>query len=99
MTSAAEAYNHAQAAHEKVEAHEDLCAERYAHINTKLDGVNATVGTILKILAWGGTTIFGLLMGCLVFFATRSLSTNDAQIDALKDQVEALQTQQTDHPD
>lgn len=91
MTSAAEAFNHAQSAHDKVEAHEDLCAERYAHINTKLDGVNSTVGTILKILAWGGTTIFGLLIGCLVFFATRSLSTNDAQLDNLKEQVEALQ--------
>lgn len=42
----------AEAAHDKIDAHEDLCAERHAHIHTAIDGVKTSVSTVVKILAW-----------------------------------------------
>jgi hypothetical protein len=102
VSTANEAMQHAQAAHEKIDTHEDLCAERYAHIHTAIDGVKnvmgteiasikKTVGTILKILAWGGTTVFGMLMVVLGFLATRAITNSDAQSDMLRNQIEQLQ--------
>lgn len=92
--SAQEAYAHAQAAHDKVEAHEDLCAERYNHINTKLDGVNNTVASIQKQLAWGGSIFVTILLGLIAFFGAMSMNKSDAEIDALKVQIERLESVQ-----
>ena len=44
------------------EAHEDICAERYGNINEK-------IGTLFKLLAWGGTTALMLILGLLSFLA------------------------------
>lgn len=38
-----EAYAHADRAHNKIDAHEDLCAERYRNINTSLTALHSTV--------------------------------------------------------
>lgn len=94
MSTANEAMERANSAHEKIDAHEDLCAERYAHIHTAIAGVKDTVGNIMKVLAWGGTTVFGLLIAALAFMATRSVGTNDNQINELKAQVAVLSAQQ-----
>lgn len=91
MTNAVEAYNHAEAAHQKVEAHEDLCAERYAHISTKLEGVTSTVGTIQKQLAWGGSIFVTILLGLLAFFGAMAISQGDSEVKELKAQIEKLQ--------
>lgn len=94
--TAAEAMARANEAHIKVEAHEDLCAERYAHIQTLIANVDNTVGTILKIIGWGGSVLAAILIGLVAFFGSRALQVNDTQVAALRAQVEvnskALQT-------
>jgi len=89
--TAAEAMAHAQAAHEKVEAHEDLCAERYAHIKTSIGDVKDSVTTITKILGWGGSIFATILLALVAFFGSRALNNNDAQLVALQAQVAYLQ--------
>lgn len=84
----------AEEAHAKIDGHELLCAERYAHIHTAISGVKETVGSIMKTVAWGGTTIFGLLVACLAFFATRAMTNNDAQVEKLESQIMSMQMHQ-----
>lgn len=86
-----EAFAHAQTAHDKINAHEDLCAERYAHIHTAIDGVKGSVSMVLRILAWGGTTLFTLLVMLIGFLAVRSIDNNDSEIESLKAQIQALE--------
>jgi hypothetical protein len=89
--TAADAMAHAEAAHIKVQAHEDLCAERYAHIQTNIAGVKDSVSTVVKLVGWGGSTMFLIIMSLLAFFASRAVSNNDGEINQLKAQVEVLQ--------
>jgi predicted transglutaminase-like cysteine proteinase len=88
VTTAAEAMARADAAHVKIESHEDLCAERYAHIHTSVAGVKQTVDTVLKVLAWGGSTVFGLLILVLGFLGARAINGNDQRVDQLQNQLE-----------
>ncbi|WP_037500809.1 hypothetical protein [Sphingomonas jaspsi] len=84
----------ADSAHQLIESHEDICAERYAHIHTAIGGVKETVSTMVKILAWGGSTLFGLLILIIGFLSTRAISTGDAEVAQLKTQIELLKMQQ-----
>ena len=93
MTNASEAFAHAQSAHDKIDAHEDLCAERYAHIQTTIGNVTKTVDTILKVLAWGGTTIFGLIVLCLGFLAARAINVNDSEVDRLRAELQQVKAE------
>lgn len=88
------ALTRAEEAHTKLDGHEDLCAERFAHIHTAIGGVTSSVSTILKILAWGGTTLFGLLIAMLAFLGARTMSTNDTEVEMLRGQIERLEQNQ-----
>lgn len=88
--TAADAMAHAQEAHIKIEAHEDLCAERYAHIQNNIAGVKESVSTILKVLGWGGSTAFVMIIGLLAFFATRAVNNNDGEITQLKAEIAVM---------
>lgn len=92
--TAADAMAHAEAAHIKVEAHEDLCAERYGHIQTLIGNVESQVKVILKVIGWGGALFATLLLTLLGFFASRALSTNDAKVNELQAQIAVLTAQQ-----
>lgn len=63
---ALEAARKAQAKADQVErdinSHEDICAERYKNINEK-------VGTLFKLVAYGGSTALMLILGLLGFLA------------------------------
>jgi hypothetical protein len=76
----------AQKAVDDLSGHEDLCAERYKNIND-------TLKTIKSILAWAGTTIFGLLIATLGWLVIQQVSRNDDDKTLLKAQVELLQQQ------
>lgn len=69
-----------------IEGHEALCAERYKNIND-------TLGTIKRILAWAGTTIFGLLVGTLGWLVVQQVNRNDNDKELLRAQIELLQQQ------
>lgn len=47
-----DAYAHAESAHQKIDGHEDLCAERYKNINDSLADLKAAIKGHQKI-AWG----------------------------------------------
>lgn len=81
----------ANEAHVKIEAHEELCAERYANIHNLIAGVQRTSSTVLKLLAWGGSTVFMLLVGLLGFLASRAINSNDARVNQLQNQLEQVQ--------
>lgn len=64
--TAAEAYAHADKAHDKMNAHEDLCAERYLGIHDSLKDLHATVRgarnavlTVgLALIAWLASQVY-----------------------------------------
>jgi hypothetical protein len=89
--TAVDAMAHADQAHIKIEAHEDLCAERYSHIQTNIQGVKDTVSTILKVVGWGGSTALVMILALLAFFATRAVDNNDQRVKDLQAQIELLQ--------
>jgi len=47
-----DAYNHADNAHQKIDSHEELCAERYKNIHETLGEVKDAIKSHQKI-AWG----------------------------------------------
>jgi predicted transglutaminase-like cysteine proteinase len=91
MSTANEAMARADAAHIKIEKHEDLCAERYAHIHTSISAVDKSVGELKKIVAWGGSTVFGLLILVLGFLGARAINGNDQRVDQLQNQLDHVQ--------
>ena len=64
--TAAEAYAHADKAHDTINAHEDLCAERYLGIRESLKDLhgtvraarNAIVATGLALIAWLASQVY-----------------------------------------
>lgn len=94
QTVAQHALERANEAHIKIEAHEDLCAERYAHIQTLIGGVDKTVEKVLSILAWGGSGLVVLLLTVLGFLAVRAMATNDDELQRLRNQVQIMQQHQ-----
>lgn len=89
-TTAAVAYearNLAESAHEKIDGHEKLCAERYGNINSNLS-------MLFKIIGWGGSTTLLLLLALLGWLGNRVVDSIDASNQQLRDQIEAVRTQQ-----
>lgn len=76
----------ARTALDNIEGHEQLCAERYLNINE-------TLKTIKSILAWAGTTIFGMLLATLGWLVVQSIDRNDGDKAVLRAQLELLQRQ------
>jgi hypothetical protein len=82
------ALNAANKAQDDIVAHEDLCAERYANINT-------TIGEIKSILKWFGSTIFILLVGVAGWSIKAQLaSSDDAQQAKLEAAIRGVVVQQ-----
>lgn len=53
----------ADAAHAKIESHEELCAERYGNIHSALNDLKKLVwGVILGVAAFGLATLVGVLL-------------------------------------
>lgn len=82
--TAQKALSRADAAHDRIEAHEDLCAERYGNIHGRLDQV-------VKILGWGGTTIAMVMIGVIGFLLVRMIDSPSIETERLKAQIEILQ--------
>lgn len=75
----------------RVTAHEELCAQRYDAIAASIDAVKATVCSILRVLAWGGSTIAAVMLCLVGFLAVRVLNANDAEQGRLRDHVMQLE--------
>lgn len=80
-----EARNRANAAHEKIDSHEQLCSERYKNINDNLS-------MLFKIIGWGGSTTLLLLIALLGWLGNRVVDSVDASNQQLRDQIEAVQS-------
>lgn len=72
-----------------INAHEDLCAERYAHINT-------SISEIKGILKWAGTTGFLIIIGLLGFLAKTTWEAKEQAQQAASTKIEMLQSQLND---
>lgn len=72
-----------------IEAHEDLCAERYNNINN-------SIGEIKSILKWAGTTGFLIIIGLLGFLAKTTWEAKEQAQEAAATKIEMLQTQLND---
>lgn len=81
-----EARNRANAAHDKIEAHEDLCAERYRNINE-------SVAEIKNILKWAGSGIIGLMLTVLGWLVLQQIDNNRQDQAALARQLLELREQ------
>lgn len=75
---AREAMDLAREADNKINAHEDLCFERYKHINDSLS-------RIMKILGWGGTTLATLIIGVLGWAMLELYSANQKAMTHLQE--------------
>lgn len=69
----------ADEAHTKIEAHEDLCAERYSNIHDKL-------GMIMKVMGWGGATLAITIISVMGFLAVRLIDANDSRLEQIEHQ-------------
>lgn len=76
--------NRADAAHDRIEAHEELCAERYGNIHGRLDQV-------VKILGWGGATVATVMIAVIGALLVRALNAPNVETERLKAQIEILQ--------
>jgi len=81
-----EALNLSKQNTQKIDAHEDLCAERYGHINS-------SIGEIKSILKWAGTTGFLIIIGLLGFLAKTTWEAKEQAQMAASTKIELLQTQ------
>lgn len=73
----------------KIDAHEDLCAERYGHIN-------GNVAEIKSILKWAGTTAFGIIVVLLGFLLKTTWEAKEQASAAASTKIEMLQQQLSD---
>jgi len=68
-----DAYNHADKAHQKIDSHEELCAERYNNISITLTDMKATISGHGKLM-WGIlTAVSTSSVGLLVAIAFKAL--------------------------
>jgi hypothetical protein len=67
----------ATAADNKINAHEDLCAERYKNINDSLS-------LIMKFIGWGGAAMAGLVLSLLAWSLNEQVKTNRNDIQVLE---------------
>ena len=74
----------AREADNKINAHEDLCAERYKNINESLS-------RIMKLIGWGGSFLAVLIVGLLGW------SLNN-QVEANKDAIQVLTSRGNPEP-
>lgn len=74
-----------------IEAHEDLCAERYKNINT-------SISEIKSILKWAGTTGFVIIIGLLSFLAKAQFDANSTAQRAAQAKIEMLERNQQGRP-
>lgn len=83
-----EALNLGKANKQAMEAHEDLCAERYGNIH-------AAIGRIEGILKWAGVTGFGVIITLLGFLLAQQVQANDRATKDSAAKIELLQRQLT----
>lgn len=86
-----DADHEASAANARIMAHEALCAERYARIEITIDSVKSTVSAILKVMAWGGSTVAVVMLSLISFLTVRLLNANDLQTTQLQAHVQQLE--------
>jgi hypothetical protein len=70
-----------------INAHEQVCAERYAHIH-------ASISRIEGVMKWVGGVIITLILAVLGWSLTQQYNANEAQKRALEDRIELLQGRQ-----
>lgn len=85
-----------------IEAHEDLCAERYRNINESIAELKSefrsTSNEQKQILKWAGTTAFGIIITMLGFLGVQVYNANQ-EADRERDRkFELLQRQQQPFP-
>jgi hypothetical protein len=71
----------ADEAHTKIEAHEDLCAERYSNIHDKL-------GMIMRVMGWGGATLATVIIAVMGFLAVRLIDASATRVQMLEQQMQ-----------
>jgi len=74
---ARDAMDLAREADNKINAHEDLCAERYKNINDSLS-------RITKLMGWGGALLAGMILGLLGWSLNSQVEANKDAISALR---------------
>lgn len=76
MEVAREALDLAKDVDRRVNAHEDICAIRYRQLEGGIGAVKSEIGDVKKIIAWAGTTGFGIIIAALAFFIKAQLDAN-----------------------
>lgn len=76
-----------------IEAHEDLCAERYANINTTVGDVKASVKEIKALLGWVGAAFFTVMVSGMGYLISLTISANHDAAAAAAAKIEMLQRQ------
>lgn len=77
----------AQRALDQLDGHENLCAERYSNIHTRL-------GNIVKLLGFGGATLATVVISIIGYLSVKLIDVNDSDKAVLRAKVEILEAQQ-----
>lgn len=64
-------------AYQRIESHEDLCAERYANIHS-------AIGDLKTIAKWAAGGVVGLMVSLIAWMAVQLYAANNARIEALE---------------
>lgn len=83
-----EALNLAKSVDQRVNSHEDLCAERYANINKSVADLGLATTTQIAelkgILKWIGVAAFGIMTSLIGFLAIQLWTANNTKIERLE---------------
>lgn len=90
-TVAAKALELARINEKGLEAHEELCAERYKNIHEK-------IGEIKKWLTWAGTTGFTIIIALLAFMGKQLYDSNAEARAAMQTRLQVIEQQANQQP-
>lgn len=72
--------------------HTETCMTRYQALNDKLDNLNASTNLRLKniwsLIAWAGTTAFGIIIAILGFLLVQLYDRNESDKQMLSERVD-----------
>ena len=88
-----EALNLSRKNAQQIEAHEDLCAERYGFIHQSIAGIDASVKEVKGVLWKVGGGAFSIIITVLGFLAVAQFNANNRLTDENRLKVEELQRQ------
>ncbi len=77
----------------ELDAHEQVCAERYLNIQTQMGDLKTGLADVKKILAWAGIFALTIIVGALSWSLQQQWTASKAQTENSALQIQLLRSQ------